>query len=348
MHKAVSDVINDQVFLKVKDLGLSDFHLKLEFLNPAGSVKIKTALGLIDDIVARGLINQNTILIESSSGNLGVALAMICAERGLQFTCVVDPNSSAHNIKIMKTFGASVVVVEKRDENGGYLGTRINYIRETVQRDKRFVWLNQYENPSNPRIHARMTAQSIANTFAHIDYLFVGAGTTGTLMGCVQFFRTHRPETKIVAVDSIGSVTFGNPPSKRYIPGLGTSQCPPIFDPSGIHAFEMVAESRAIEMCRYMARTNGLLVGGSTGSVLAGVFAWLDRLPQDAAVVAIAPDSGERYLDTIYDDEWVTARFGDCLLSKTIDSRVHAIGSEDTSSQEPRRHSPRRRQPVAQ
>lgn len=345
MHETVSDVVSDKVFLKVKHLGLSNFHLKLEFLNPAGSVKIKTALGLINDIESRGLINQDTILIESSSGNLGVALAMICAERGLKFTCVVDPNSSTHNLKIMQAFGANVVMVEKRDENGGYLGTRINYIRETLQRDRRYVWLNQYENPSNPRVHARTTAQSIASAFPHIDYLFVGAGTTGTLMGCVQFFSANRPETKVVAVDSVGSVTFGNPPSKRYIPGLGTSQRPPIFDPSGIHAFEMVPESRAIEMCRYMARTNGILLGGSTGSVLGGVFSWLDRLPQDAVVVAIAPDSGERYLDTIYDDEWVTARFGNCPVSEPAMPQLNVIGSMDPV---PRKNAPKRRQMINQ
>jgi len=320
MFETVSEIINDRVFLKIRHLGLDNLYLKLESFNPAGSLKIKTAIGLIDDMEARGMIKKDSILIESSSGNLGVALAMICAERKLRFTCVVDPNSSMHNIKIMKAFGANVVVVDKRDDNGGFLGSRIDYIREKLDRDARYVWLNQYENPNNPAIHARTTAQSIADAFDRIDYLFVGAGTTGTLMGCVQYFRSHRPETRIVAVDSVGSVTFGHPPSQRFIPGLGTSRRPPIFNPSAIHAVEMVSERCAVEMCRLIARSSGLLIGGSTGSVLAGVQAWRDRLPHDAIVVAISPDAGDRYLDTVYDDEWVKSRFGESSLARSFDS----------------------------
>lgn len=311
MYERISDIVNDGVFLRLRHFGLENFHLKLEGLNPAGSIKLKTALGLIDDMVARGLISDDTILIESSSGNLGVALSMICAERRLSFTCVVDPNTSAHSIKIMKAFGANVVVVERLDSNGGYLGTRIGYIRDLLERDRRYVWLNQYENPNNPAIHARMTARSISEAFERVDYLFVGTGTSGTLMGCVRHFRDRSPHTRIVAVDSIGSVTFGLPAGKRYIPGLGASQPPPIFDPAGIHAFEMVSEADAVTMCRYLARTDGLLGGGSTGTVVAGVYAWRDRIPKDATVVAISPDCGERYLDTVYDDSWVDRHFRD-------------------------------------
>lgn len=319
MYERISDIVNDEVFLRLHDLGLKNFHLKLEGLNPAGSIKLKTALGLIDDMVARGLISDDTILIESSSGNLGVALSMICAERRLHFTCVVDPNTSAHSIRIMKAFGTNVVVVEKPDSNGGYLGTRIAYIRDLIERDRRHIWLNQYENPNNPAIHARMTARSISAAFERVDYLFVGTGTSGTLMGCVQHFRGHSPHTRIVAVDSIGSVTFGLPAGKRYIPGLGASQPPPIFNPAGIHAFEMVSEADAVTMCRYLARTNGLMGGGSTGTVVAGAYAWRDRIPEDAVVVAISPDFGERYLDTVYDDDWVDRHFSERRPGPSLD-----------------------------
>lgn len=102
----------------------------MESLNPAGSIKLKTAVGLINDLQARGLLGPDTILIESSSGNLGVALAMICAERGIPFTCVVDPNSSSHNIRMMRSYGAEVIQVEIPDANGGFLGTRIELIRQ--------------------------------------------------------------------------------------------------------------------------------------------------------------------------------------------------------------------------
>jgi cysteine synthase A len=306
----ISDIVNDNNFVKVNGLGLKQLYMKIEALNPAGSIKMKTALGMIRDLELRGRIDRSTILIESSSGSLGVALAVICAERGYRFTCVVDPNTSLHNVKIIKALGASVVVIDKRDENGGFLASRISYITELVARDHRYLWLNQYANPENPRAHARTTAFSIFQNFDRVDYLFIGAGTTGTLMGCIEFFGEHSPRTKIIAVDTIGSVTFGQPAAKRYIPGIGTSRRPEIFSPEGIHAIEMIAESDAISMCRHLARNNGILAGGSTGTVLCAVQNWKERIAPDATVVMISPDFGERYLDTIYDDDWVRERFG--------------------------------------
>ncbi|WP_236536539.1 2,3-diaminopropionate biosynthesis protein SbnB [Pseudomonas syringae] len=322
MHKALGyqslgDIVHDQTFLEVTGVG-PDFFLKMESLNPAGSIKLKTAVGLVNDVQARGLLGPQTTLIESSSGNLGVALAMICAERGIPFTCVVDPNSSSHNIRMMRSYGAQVIQVEIPDANGGFLGTRIALIREKVASDPRYVWLNQYENAANPRAHARTTAHSISRHFGHVDYLFVGAGTTGTLMGCLQHFQRHHPTTKIIAVDSVGSATFGTPASRRFIPGLGTSQRPPIFNGDGIHALEMVPEANAVAMCRILARSKGMLVGGSTATVIAAVHAWRERIEPGSVVVALSPDWGERYLDTLYDDQWVEQRFGREVLSMTL------------------------------
>jgi cysteine synthase A len=318
MYDKLSDIVHDQAFLKVAGLG-HEFYLKLESLNPAGSIKLKTAVGLVDDLQGRGLIKPDTVLIESSSGNLGVALAMICAERGIRFTCVVDPNSSAHNIRMMHSYGAEVIKVETADANGGFLGTRIALIRDKIMADPRYVWLNQYENAANPRAHARTTARSIGQRFGHVDYLFVGAGTTGTLMGCVQYFQRHHPQTRIIAVDSIGSVTFGTPAGKRFIPGLGTSQRPPIFNVEGIHALEMVPEAHTVAMSRLLARNKGLLVGGSTATVISAVHAWRERIAPGSVVVALSPDWGDRYLDTLYDDDWVEQRFGRGVLGMTLD-----------------------------
>lgn len=315
--KRISDVVNDDNFIQLQALGIAGLHLKLEGLNPAGSIKMKAAVGMINDLEAAGRINANTRLIESSSGSLGVAVSMVCAERGYRFTCVVDPNTAPHNIKLMKTLGADVFMVDQRDENGGFLGTRIAYIQALVASDARYLWLNQYANPENPGAHARTTARAIANAFERVDYLFVGAGTTGTLMGCAQYFSQHRPETKIVAVDSVGSVTFGLPAGKRHIPGLGTSRRPEIFARAGMFAFEMIDECDTVAMCRFLAHSSGLLAGGSTGTVLAAVHKWRRRMPADAVVVAISPDLGERYLDTLYDDTWVQTRFG-CI--PTIDA----------------------------
>lgn len=311
---SISTIINDDNFVQLRGFGAERLFLKLEALNPAGSIKMKTAIGMVRDFERRERIRPDSILIESSSGSLGVALSIVCAERGYQFRCVVDPNTSQHNIKMMRALGADVVVIDRRDENGGFLGSRIAYIHELQARDSRYLWLNQYANPENPRAHADTTARAIFERFDQVDYLFVGAGTTGTLMGCVQFFREHSPRTRIIGVDSVGSVTFGMPAGKRHIPGLGTSRRPEIFSPERIDHLEMIIETDTIATCRYLARSNGVFCGGSTGTVLAAVHKWQDRLAPGATVVAISPDSGERYLDTVYDDDWVIDRFG-CIPS---------------------------------
>lgn len=332
-YQSLGDIVHDQTFLKVTGIG-HDFFLKMESLNPAGSIKLKTAVGLVNDVQARGLLGPDTVLIESSSGNLGVALAMICAERGIRFTCVVDPISSSHNIRMMRSYGAEVIQVDIPDANGGFLGTRIALIREKVASDPRYVWLNQYENAANPQAHARTTASSISRHFGHVDYLFVGAGTTGTLMGCLQHFRRHHPTTRIIAVDSVGSVTFGTPAGRRFIPGLGTSQRPPILNAEGIHALEMVPEARSVAMCRILARSKGMLVGGSTATVIAAVHAWRERIEPGSVVVALSPDWGERYLDTLYDDQWVEQRFGRDVLSMTLAD----LASSESSLENPIRN----------
>ncbi|WP_081772124.1 2,3-diaminopropionate biosynthesis protein SbnA [Paraburkholderia nodosa] len=311
----VSAINNDRAFVEIQGLCPAIVYVKIEALNLAGSVKIKPAVGMINALERKGCINSNTRLIESSSGSLGVALAMVCAERGYRFTCVIDPNTSEQNRKTIEAMGAEVVVVHQRDENGGFLGTRIQYIRQRIANDSNTIWLNQYANPANPAAHHDSTAKSISETFGDIDYLFIGAGTTGTLMGCKTFFRRYRPETRIIAIDSIGSVTFGFPPATRYIPGLGTSRRPEIFDPEGLDAMDRVNEADAVTMCRWLARSHGLLLGGSTGTVLAGIHSWRDRICPKDVVVAISPDLGERYLDTIYSDAWVAKHFGEKRVS---------------------------------
>jgi 2,3-diaminopropionate biosynthesis protein SbnA len=315
MQKKISSIVNDNNYVSVTSLEIDYLFLKLESMNPSGSVKLKAALGMIAAAENQGLIGPGTMLIESSSGSLGVALAMVAAERGYHFTCVVDPNVSDQNLKMIRAFGANIVQVTERDENGGFLGTRIRYIEEKIRINPAVLWLNQYSNPENPSAHYRTTAPAISEAFPRLDYLFIGAGTTGTMMGCLNYFTKNRPKVKIVGVDSIGSVTFGHPPGKRFIPGLGTSRRPEIFNPTGLHAHEMVPEIDAVRMCRHLARTEGLLVGGSTGTVLAGVAMWRDRIPADSVVVAISPDLGDRYLDTIYNDDWVNQKFGRGCLS---------------------------------
>jgi N-(2-amino-2-carboxyethyl)-L-glutamate synthase len=304
------DIITDHIYLRLADLlpGVEPI-LKVEGLNVAGSIKLKTAVSLVEDAERRRVLRPGGRIIESSSGNLGVALSSVCASKGYAFTCVTDPNASANNVAVMRAYGAEVVMVDRRDANGGYLSTRLELIQQRLRDDPVLVWLNQYANQANPRAHYIRTAAAIVADLDPVDYLFVGAGTTGTLNGCADYFRRYSGHTRIIAVDAVGSVTFGFPPGRRLVPGIGTSNRPDMLRPDVADEVVLVAESDAICMCRRLARQHGILVGGSTGSVLAAVEAKAADLRRGARVVAISPDLGERYLSTIYDDGWVARNY---------------------------------------
>jgi cysteine synthase A len=288
--------------------------LKLEGLNPAGSIKIKTAREMLSTALADGTLREGGRLIESSSGNLGVALATICAAEGIRLTVVTDPNANARSVRTIRALGAEIVTVTERDLNGGFLQTRIDYIRSRLATDPGLVWLNQYASTANARAHQETTAREILAEFEAPDAVFVGVGSSGTLMGCLAHFRAVRAPTRVVAVDSAGSVTFGGAPGPRWIPGLGASRRPEIFRDGDDFEKCVVPEAETIRVCRRIARRYGLLVGGSTGTALAAVEAARGRLARFSRVVVVSPDLGERYLDTIYDDDWVRGRFGPDLL----------------------------------
>ncbi len=315
IYQRACDIVTDDVFLELNGvLSGSSLFLKLEGMNPAGSVKLKSALGMVEDAESRGVLWPGGRIVESSSGSLGIALAVIAAARGYHFTCVTDPNISPQSLALVRALGAEVVQVTRRDHNGGYLGTRIAHIHRMIEADPGLVWLNQYANPANAQAHARRTATSILKNIGHVDVLVVGAGTTGTLMGCTRHFRAFSPWTRIVAVDTTGSVTFGGPPGLRHIPGLGTSRRPELCRPDQVDEVVLVDEPDAVRMCRRLARGHGLPVGGSTGSVLAALESMADRIPAGSRVVAVSPDMGDRYVKTIYDDMWVADTFGSDVL----------------------------------
>jgi cysteine synthase A len=215
----------------------------------------------------------------------------------------------------MEALGSQVHIIVEPHARDGFLGARIDYVRALCASDDRYVWLNQYTNPGNWKAHYRTTAPAIAREFPRLDVLFVGVGTTGTLMGCARYFREwHRP-VQVVAVDSVGSVTFGGAPGRRMIPGLGTSVRPPLLNESYVDDVVLVEESDTIRACHRLARS-GFLFGGSTGTVVSGAMGWLGAHDTHGlTAVAIAPDLGERYLDTIYQTNWLQDLYGEDVLS---------------------------------
>jgi 2,3-diaminopropionate biosynthesis protein SbnA len=306
----------ESLYVDLQPIFGQSLFLKCEGFNFPGSIKLKAANAMVEGAEKEGILRAGSALVESSSGNLGLALSMIAANKGYDFVCVTDSRCNTSIMRFMQALGARVHMITHAaaDSDGGLLGARISYVRALCASDKRYVWLNQYTNPGNPNAHFRTTAPAITCAFPQLDVLFIGAGTTGTLMGCARYLREWPRPVHVVAVDSVGSVTFGSPAARRMIPGLGTAVRPPQLDQSFIDEVVLVEEPDTIRTCRRLAE-HGFLFGGSTGTVVFAAINWLKQHnANDLTAVAIAPDLGERYVDTIYNNEWVQDHFGNGIL----------------------------------
>jgi len=301
------EIIFRDLFYRLR--GFADGHdvfLKLEGFNVTGSIKVKTAIALVEDLEQRGIAKPNeTVIIESSSGNLGIALSVVCAIKGYKFICVADPNVNRANIRGMEAYGAEVIIAEDRDSTGGFLESRFKVIDRILHSEPNAVWVNQYANIANKNAHAEQTANEIARQFDKVDWVFVGAGTTGTLGGTSERLRQVFPDIRVVGVEPVGSVTFGGAPKKRFIPGIGTSKRPELADLANPDQVIAIEEHRTVEACRSFVRDYHLLIGGSTGTVLAAVEQLATQFAPGDTIVAISADLGEKYLDTVYDPDWV-------------------------------------------
>ncbi|MEU7133012.1 2,3-diaminopropionate biosynthesis protein SbnA [Streptomyces sp. NPDC046261] len=316
----------EDLYVDLRAAFAAPLYLKCEGFNFAGSVKLKAATEIVDAAERDGLLAPDSVIVESSSGNLGVALSMIAASRGYRFLCVTDTRCNLATRQLMEALGARVHTITEPDPEGGFLGARLAYVRQLCDADSRYVWMNQYTNPSNWKAHYRRTGPAVAQRFPELDVLFVGAGTTGTLMGCARYFRETRPEVTVVAVDSAGSVSFGGPPGPRMIPGLGAGVRPQMLDESYVDDVVLVPEVDTVRTCHRLA-AHGYLFGGSTGTVVSGAVRWLaeHRPGGGTTAVAISPDLGERYLDSVYQPSWVREIYGPGALEESpLPERVAA------------------------
>lgn len=287
--------------------------VKLEALNPGGSIKDRTAFEVLSEALRSGMIGPDTVVIESSSGNMGIGLAQVCRYLGLRFICVVDPKTAAQNLKVLRAYGADIDYVSEPDPaTGEFLPARINRVQDLLRQIENSFWPNQYANPNNPGAHYRTTMAEIAQALdGKVDFLFVATSTCGTIRGCGEYVRDHGLPTRVVAVDAVGSLIFADVKAKRIIPGLGAAMRPPLCDLSLIAECVHVTDLDCVVGCRRLAEREAILAGGSSGGVMAAVNRLQDRIPPGSTCVAVLPDRGERYLDTIFDDDWVREHFGD-------------------------------------
>lgn len=285
---------------------------KLEALNPGGSTKDRPALNVIRQALDSGALAPGALVIESSSGNMGIGLAQACTYFGLRFVCVVDAKTTAQNVRLLKAYGAEVHVVTEPDpETGEYLPARIRAVHELLAAAGNGFWADQYSNEANAAAHRQTMREIAAALGGEVDYLFCATSTCGTLRGCSEYVREQGLRTKVIGVDAVGSVIFGGAKGKRLLPGHGAAVRPRLFRHDLADKCVHVTDLDCVAGCRRLARQEAILAGGSSGGVFAALERLKDEIPPGANCVLIFPDRGERYLDTIFSDEWVCEHFGE-------------------------------------
>jgi cysteine synthase A len=294
-------------------------YLKLEWFNPTGSIKARTAYGLLNSLVSQDRLHPNSILVESTSGNLGVALAHYASRLRIGFVAIVDRNVSTYNASRMKSFGATVEMVSHQDKAGGYLLARLARVREIMEKDKKgsVVWPDQYANNANPQVHYEITGPEIAEQArSGVDAVFVAVSTGGTLAGISRYLRDVYPDVKIIAVDVQGSVAIGGEPGPRQLTGIGASKKSAFLTPGCYDDHVFVTDREAFSACRMVDADIGLRVGGSSGAVIAATSRYLLRYPHLERVICVLPDSGIPYHTTIYSNRWLRRK--NCEPSRSL------------------------------
>ncbi len=279
---------------------------KLEYLNPGGSSKDRIAGRIIDAAEASGALRPGGTIVEPTSGNTGVGLALVAQQRGYRCVFVVPDKVGADKIDVLRAYGAEVVVTPtavEPDSPESYYSVSDRLVREIPGAFKP----NQYDNPNGPRSHYETTGPEIwRDTDGAITHFAAGIGTGGTITGTGRYLREVSGErVQIVGVDPEGSIYSGGPVHSYFVEGVGEDMWPGTYDPSVPHRIERVGDAESFAMTRRLAREEGLLVGGSSGMAVAGALRVARGLPSEAVMVVLLPDGGRGYLAKIFDDEWM-------------------------------------------
>ncbi|MEO5622278.1 MAG: cysteine synthase A [Dokdonella sp.] len=311
----IVDTIGNTPIVKLHRLVPShvDLYVKVEAFNPGGSVKDRLAIGVILDAEQKGLLKHGDTVIEATSGNTGVALAMICAARGYKFVAVMAETFSVERRKLMRAYGAKVILTPAAER-----GTGMVRIAEELAHKHGWFLTRQFQNPANPAYHRNTTAAEILRDFAghRLDYFVTGWGTGGTLTGVGEVLRVARPEVKIIAAEPAGAAMLSGQEWKPHkIQGWTPDLLPEVLNRNVAHSIELVDDVVARDTARRLAAEEGIFAGISSGATVAAALHVAATAPQGSVLLAMLPDTGERYLSTFLmegvnegsDDEWLAS-----------------------------------------
>ena len=267
--------------------------MKLERQNPGGSIKDRIALAMIDKAEREGKINKNTLIVEPTSGNTGVGLALVCAVKGYQLVLVMPESMSVERRKLMSSYGAKFVLTPRELGTSGAIKKALE-MAETLDN----VWIpQQFENSSNPEIHQKTTAQEILNDFPEgFDYVITGVGTGGHITGVTQVLKQQFPNLKSFAVEPKDSpVISGGNPGPHPLQGIGAGFVPKVLNTEILDGTIQVEKEEAYEFTKKLAKQEGILAGISTGASLAAINKKLSEIPEGSKILTFNYDTGERY-----------------------------------------------------
>jgi cysteine synthase A len=277
---------------------VADVVAKLEYFNPGGSVKDRIGVAMLDAAEEAGLIKPDTIILEPTSGNTGIALAMVAAARGYKLVLTMPDTMSIERRVLLRAYGAELVLTPGKDGMPGAIAKA----EELAKSDQRYFVPQQFENPANPAIHRATTAEEVwAQTDGKVDIFIAGVGTGGTITGVAQVLKERKPDMKFIAVEPAASpVLSGGQKGPHPIQGIGAGFIPPVYDEDVVDEIIQVGNEEALELARRLATEEGLLVGISSGAAVVAALQ-VARRPENKGklVVVVLPSSGERYLSTV-------------------------------------------------
>ena len=272
-------------------------YVKCEFFNPLGSVKDRLAIAIIEDAERSGALKPGQTVVEATSGNTGIALAMVCAAKGYPFVATMAESFSVERRRIMRMMGAKVILTPAAERGTGM-------VRKAAELAKKHGWFlaRQFENEANPAYHRNTTGPEILQDFAgrRLDYFVTGWGTGGTLTGAGEMLRLARPEVQIIASEPAGAALLsGKPFTPHKIQGWTPDFVPAVLKREVPHRIVTVTDTEAVETARALARSEGIFCGISSGATFAAAVKVAGEAPQGAVILAMLPDTGERYLSTV-------------------------------------------------
>ncbi len=316
VYESVLEAVGDTPMVKLNKVAKDSphqFFAKVEYFNPGGSIKDRVAISMIEEAEKRGELKPGGTIVEATSGNTGVGLALVAAVKGYKCIFVMPEKMSEEKRSLLRAYGARVVLtpngVGPEDPLSHYTVSK-----KIAQQIPGAFLVNQFHNPDNPTRHYQTTGPEIWNQMGeNVDMVVGGAGTGGTLSGCARFLKEHNKEVKAICADPIGSILYDlfyskkivDPPGSYMVEGVGEDMLPDNVHLDIYDGFERVSDQEAFDMTRRLVAEEGLLVGPSSALALVGAFKAAKKLTKPSRIVVIFPDSGRAYLSKAFNDQWL-------------------------------------------